>query len=61
MRDAVAIILALGVAVFLVAGSGFRVLWGGEVPATKEAINAWRDVVHVIVGALAGYVARTEK
>jgi hypothetical protein len=56
-RSVVAIILALCVLVFVFSGTTLRVLWGLDGTTTTDGASAWRDLVNVIIGALAGYIA----
>jgi hypothetical protein len=57
-RSIVAIILALCVLVFVFSGTAMRVLWGiGEGGWAIDNAGAWRDLINVIIGALAGYIA----
>lgn len=58
-RDIVAIILALGVIIILLAGTSVRYLYLPEdTPNTDpEIIANWKDIINVIIGALAGYIA----
>jgi hypothetical protein len=57
-RSVVAIILALCVLLFVFSGTTLRVLWGGEAGGWSiDSAGAWRDLINVIIGALAGYIA----
>lgn len=65
-RDAVAILLALGVLFFIMNSTFLRpliALWDDSLPGLGEddvsdpvVIQAWKDIVNVIIGALAGYI-----
>ena len=65
-RDAVAILLALGVLFFIMNSTFLRpliALWDDNRPVPGEdavsdpvVIQAWKDIVNVIIGALAGYI-----
>jgi hypothetical protein len=56
-HDIVAIILALCVLVFVFSGTTLRILMPNELAVPQETAQAWRDIINVIIGALAGYIA----
>ena len=63
-RDAVAIILALIVATALISGSRFGdAFLPVRVDGSQSVhiIDAWKDVLLVIIGILAGYVSRNQE
>lgn len=55
-RAAVAIILALAVLIFVLSGTALHTLFGAQ-PVNPEVAMQWKDVVNVILGALAGFIA----
>ena len=63
-RDAVAVLLALAVLFFIMNSTLLRPLigaWsqqyvGSDEVADPIVIQAWKDIVNVIIGALAGYI-----
>lgn len=58
-KDSVAMILAVGVVVTLMATTSLRYLYiePGTPPADPETVRHWKDLTNVIIGALAGYIA----
>jgi len=58
-QDIVAIILAVGVVAILLTGTSIRYLYlPPEAPGMSVETSAiWKDIINVIVGALAGYIA----
>lgn len=68
-QDIVAIILAVGVVLVLLSGTNFNLLWmtPEEAVAARESLDnevtasLWRDILNVILGALAGYIAGKNK
>jgi hypothetical protein len=63
MQDTIALILAIGLILVLLTGTSLRHLWTTpeDVAAGAGDLEAWRDVVMVLIGALSGYIARGEK
>ena len=58
-QAAVAIILALAVLFFVINGTLLRAMFiGPEGPVNDGNAQAWKDIVNVIIGALAGFIAR---
>ena len=56
-RDVVAIILAVSVLIFVMSGTALRNLVLGDSPPPQiEQVQAWKDIINVILGALAGYI-----
>lgn len=57
----VATILAIGVMLIILSGTPARFLWMPVEPtmprATTEELTLWKDMLLVIIGALAGYVS----
>ena len=57
-RDWVALILTVGVVIILLTGTNLRYLLTDEPPVYhKDAVQAWKDIILVIIGALSGYIA----
>ena len=68
-QDIVAIILAAGVVLVLLSETDITLLWmtSKELAAVSKRIENeveiafWRDILNVILGALAGYIAARNK
>ena len=64
-QDIVAMILAIGVVLVLLSGTTLNLLWltPQELGEAQEGFNSemaatfWKDIINVILGALAGYIA----
>lgn len=63
-QDIVAIILAVGVVMMLFSGTNFSTLWmpiEDRIALRESAMEGegqfWKDILNVILGALAGYIA----
>lgn len=57
-QDWVALILAVGVMVLLLTGSNLRYLLTDQPPTYDEnAMQVWKEIILVIIGALSGYIA----
>lgn len=63
-QDIVALVLAIGVMGMLVSGTNFKFIWmtpdeleAARVGYTQEVTQFWKDIINVILGALAGYIA----
>ena len=63
-RDLVAIILAVGVVLVLLAKTEWAILLMGASDvvemrnaASADRLVAWKDVINVLIGSLAGYIA----
>jgi hypothetical protein len=56
MKDWVAFVLALTILVTMMPGALIPIFTGQRQPATPEEVQLWRDVLMVLIGALAGYI-----
>jgi hypothetical protein len=63
-QDIVALVLALMVFIMLISTTNFNLLWSGADEVVKVRDNIppvlpqfWRDVMNIVLGALAGYIA----
>lgn len=63
-QDVVAIILAVGVTLMLLSGSNFKFLLlepsqlqMAQDSYNEQALDFWQDILNVLLGALAGYIA----
>lgn len=56
MRHVVAILVALTIFALLAPGALMPLVSGVRQPAGAEELQLWRDVLMVLIGALAGYL-----
>lgn len=56
-RSVVAVILAIAVLIFVVSGTALRDWFGVATPVNPDVAAHWKDIVNVLIGALAGYIA----
>ena len=62
-QDAVAIVLAFTVMFFVINSTLLRPLLVGTDPEliNPEVVQGWKDIINVIIGALAGFIAGRTK
>lgn len=61
MRSVVAILLALTILVSMAPGALMPLFSGSRQHASPDELQLWRDVLMVLIGALAGYLGGPQK